>query len=143
MDTESIRKSLLSKFREVTADRLEKIGLALLALEKDANDATPAEDVARELHTMKGEARMLGLPRIGELAHAAEDLLKAAREGQTSTSAATDLLLRCCDLINEPIYDLSTAERANPEVEALCDALARAAGRTDAEAAHAPSPAPP
>ena len=28
MDTEALRKSLLSKFREVTADRLEKIGLA-------------------------------------------------------------------------------------------------------------------
>ncbi len=142
MDTESIRKSLLSKFREVTADRLEKIGMALLALEKDSTAEAPAEDVARELHTMKGEARMLALPRIGEVAHAAEDVLKSTREGRTSISVATDLLLRACDVINELIEDLSNAERPNAEVEALCDELARVVGGAPAPE-QTEQPAPP
>lgn len=150
MDTESIRKSLLAKFREVTADRLEKIGMALLALEKDSSAAGPAEDVARELHTMKGEARMLALPRVGEVAHAAEDVLKAAVEGRTSISVATDLLLRACDLINELIDDLDSAERPNSEVETLVEALVAAVGGSSdeaeagekSEAASEPAPAP-
>jgi len=138
MDTEAIRKSLLSKFREVTADRLEKIGLALLALEKDPTAAAPAEDVARELHTMKGEARMLGMPRIGELAHSCEDLLKATRDGRASIGVATDLLLQACDLIGELLEDLSLAERPHDAVQKLCEGLTSAAG-----AAPAPGPAKP
>ena len=127
MDTEALRKSLLSKFRDVTADRLEKIGLALLALEKDSSASGPADDVARELHTMKGEARMLGLPRIGELAHAAEDVLKAAREGRTTFSAATDLLLQMGDLVGTLLEDLSSAEKPNSPVAALVATLGQAA----------------
>ena len=58
MDTESLKKSLLSKFVEVTGDRLQTIQLGAIDLEKaDAEQA--AEAVARELHTMKGEARIV------------------------------------------------------------------------------------
>ncbi|MGI5865228.1 MAG: Hpt domain-containing protein, partial [Myxococcales bacterium] len=145
MDTEALRKSLLSKFREVTADRLEKIGLALLALEKDPQAVAPAEDVARELHTMKGEARMLAMPRIGELAHACEDLLKATRDGRASINVATDLLLQACDLIGELLEDLEAAEKPSEATAKLVQALTRAAGGAPASAAPAAaatSPAP-
>lgn len=137
MDTEALRKSLLSKFREVTSDRLEKIGLALLALEKDPAAAAPAEDIARELHTMKGESRMLALPRIGELAHACEDLLKASREGRTSNEVSTDLLLQACDLIGELIEDVDRAEKPNDAVAAMCEGLTKAAGGGSAAKQHA------
>src|SRR5215217_2553891 len=91
MDTEALKKSLLKKFQEVTADRLQKIQLGVLDLEKETADQA-ADDVARELHTMKGEARMLGLAAIGQLAHAAEDVLRAEREGRTATEIATDVM---------------------------------------------------
>ncbi|HEY3452830.1 MAG TPA: response regulator [Myxococcales bacterium] len=143
MDTEALRKSLLSKFRDVTADRLEKIGLALLALEKDPKAEGPADDVARELHTMKGEARMLGLPRIGELAHAAEDLLKAARDGRATLGTATDLLLQAGDLVSTLCDDLPAAEQPNEPTSTLVTALLTAAGKTPgASPAAVPAPAP-
>ena len=100
MDTEALKKSLLKKFEEVTADRLTKIQLGAIDLEKP-NAAQAADEVARELHTMKGEARMLGLAAVGQVAHAAEDLLKASREGKAKTSVATDLLLRACDVVTD------------------------------------------
>ena len=84
MDTESLKRSLLQKFQEVSADRLQKIQLGVLDLEKPTADQA-ADEVARELHTMKGEARMLGLAAIGQLAHAAEDVLRAEREGKAAT----------------------------------------------------------
>jgi chemotaxis protein histidine kinase CheA len=144
MDTEALRKSLLSKFREVTSDRLEKIGLALLALEKDPSAEAPAEDVARELHTMKGEARMLALPRIGELAHACEDVLKAARDGRSSIEVATDMLLQASDLISELLETVDAAEKPNKAVEALLHGLAEAAaGHGASEAAKPAAPAAP
>ena len=76
MDTEALKKSLLTKFVEVTQDRLQAIQLGVLDLEK-AEAERGAEAVARELHTMKGEARMLGLAAIGQLAHCCEDVLRA------------------------------------------------------------------
>ncbi len=131
MDTEALRRSLLSKFKEVTADRLEKIGLALLALEKDPKAEAPAEDVARELHTMKGEARMLSLPRIGELAHAAEDLLKSTREGRSSLHVATDQLLQACDLIGELLEQLDLADKPHPASAKMVESLLKAAGLSE------------
>src|SRR5258708_19699172 len=74
MDTQAIKQSLLKKFSEVTADRLQKIQLAAIQLEKSENDIA-ADNVAHELHTMKGEARILGLAAIAPLPHDADDLL--------------------------------------------------------------------
>jgi two-component system, chemotaxis family, sensor kinase CheA len=127
MDTEALKKSLLKKFQEVTADRLQTIQLGIIDLEKPTA-AQAAEDVARELHTMKGEARMLGLAAIGQLAHAAEDLLKAERDGKAPTRVATDLLLRACDTLSDLIEDLASAQTGTSATEQMCAAMAEASG---------------
>ncbi|MFL5352419.1 hybrid sensor histidine kinase/response regulator [Archangium sp.] len=127
MDTESLKKSLLSKFQEVSADRLQKIQLGVLDLEKPTADQA-ADEVARELHTMKGEARMLGLAAIGQLAHAAEDVLKAERDGRTATEVATDLLLRACDTISDLLEDSEGAQSGTPASQEMVEALASASG---------------
>ena len=127
MDTQAIKQSLLKKFSEVTADRLQKIQLAVIQLEKSENDLA-AENVARELHTMKGEARMLGLAAIGQLSHAAEDLLKATREKKAPTRTAADLLLRVCDLVSDLVEDLDSAHQGNDAVAMMCRTLADASG---------------
>ncbi|QSQ25626.1 response regulator [Pyxidicoccus parkwayensis] len=128
MDTEALKKSLLKKFQEVTADRLQKIQLGVLDLEKETADQA-AEDVARELHTMKGEARMLGLAAIGQLAHAAEDVLRAEREGKTATEVATDVLLRACDVLSDLNEDLSAANTGNEATAEMVRALSEVSGQ--------------
>src|SRR5260370_42164496 len=107
MDTQAIKQSLLKKFSEVTADRLQNVQLAVIQLEKSDNDLA-ADNVARELHTMKGEARMLGLAAIGQPSHAAEGLLKAARWKKDPRRPPADLLLRVCDLVSDPGGDLES-----------------------------------
>jgi two-component system chemotaxis sensor kinase CheA len=132
MDTQSLKKSLLQKFQEVSADRLQKIQLGVLDLEKPTADQA-ADEVARELHTMKGEARMLGLAAIGQLAHAAEDVLRAERDGRTATEVATDLLLRACDTISDLLEDTEGAQSGTPASQEMVEALSAASG-------HAPPP---
>ncbi|MFY0568070.1 hybrid sensor histidine kinase/response regulator [Archangium lansingense] len=132
MDTESLKRSLLSKFQEVSADRLQKIQLGILDLEKPTADQA-ADEVARELHTMKGEARMLGLAAIGQLAHAAEDVLRAERDGRAATEVATDLLLRACDIISDLLEDNEGAQSGTSSSQEMVEALAAASG-------HAPPP---
>ncbi|WP_426731489.1 hybrid sensor histidine kinase/response regulator [Myxococcus faecalis] len=141
MDTEALKKSLLKKFQEVTADRLQKIQLGVLDLEKETADQA-ADDVARELHTMKGEARMLGLAAIGQLAHAAEDVLRAEREGRTATEIATDVMLRACDVLSDLIEDLSGANTGTPASEDMVRALAEVSGQA-APAIPGAKPPPP
>jgi chemosensory pili system protein ChpA (sensor histidine kinase/response regulator) len=66
-------------------EHLEAITTALLALERGGGE----EDLARlfrSMHTIKGAAYVVGCVRVGELAHRAEDLLVAVREGDTTLS---------------------------------------------------------
>ena len=127
MDTEALKKSLLVKFVEVTQDRLQAIQLGILELEKPEANAA-AESVARELHTMKGEARMLGLAAIGQLAHCCEDLLKVERDKKIDTRTATDLLLHACDEISDLLDDLEAAKEGSDASNEMAVKLSQTAG---------------
>jgi two-component system chemotaxis sensor kinase CheA/two-component system sensor histidine kinase and response regulator WspE len=102
---DEIRQKLLPRFREMTTDRVEKISSALVELEKGTDGAELLDELARELHTLKGEARMMGFVGISSLVHAAEDVLKAA--GPTPAKASLQVLLEACDamvaLIDQPV----------------------------------------
>jgi two-component system, chemotaxis family, sensor kinase CheA len=96
--SEEIRQKLLPRFRETTADRVEKIQGALLEVERGEATNELREELDRELHTLKGEARMMGFVGISTVVHAAEDLLKATpTEGKPGP--AIDALLSACDVI--------------------------------------------
>src|SRR5512133_1847449 len=95
--SEEIRQKLLPRFRETTADRVEKISNALLELERGAPGSETEQELARELHTLKGEARMMGFVGISSVVHAAEDLLKALPKD--SPGERLDALLRACGAI--------------------------------------------
>lgn len=127
MDTEALKRSLLDKFVEVTQDRLQAIQLGVLEFEKPES-ARAAESVARELHTMKGEARMLGLLAVGQLAHACEDALKAWKDGRLAARATTDLLLHACDALADLLEDLEAAKEGTAESGEMASRLAEAAG---------------
>ncbi|HET6923413.1 MAG TPA: Hpt domain-containing protein, partial [Anaeromyxobacteraceae bacterium] len=96
MGAEEIRQKLLGKFREVTQDRVEKLSASLLALERGGGEEAKAE-IARELHTLKGEARMMGFTGLSQVVHAAEDLLKVLPAEKPGDRL--DALLKACDAI--------------------------------------------
>lgn len=69
------RDGLLEKFRSNLRARVQRLRdmLAILANVPDSVDAKT--QVLGELHTLKGEARLLGLVQLSELAHALETVL--------------------------------------------------------------------
>lgn len=76
---------VVSYFLPEATEHLEAMTAALLALERGGGD----EDLARlfrSMHTIKGAAYVVGCVRVGELAHRAEDLLVAVREGDAVLS---------------------------------------------------------
>src|SRR5512143_2007773 len=121
--SEEIRQKLLPRFRETTADRVEKISAALLALERGESTPELTQELARELHTLKGEARMMGFAGISGVVHAAEDLLKGA--GERPRREQVDALLRACDAIG-PMIDAPAD--GGPEAAALSERLRALAG---------------
>ncbi|HTN51549.1 MAG TPA: ATP-binding protein [Anaeromyxobacter sp.] len=129
--SEEIRQKLLPRFRETTADRVEKISAALLELERGSATAELREELARELHTLKGEARMMGFVGISSVVHATEDLLRAL---PSRPGAGVDALLSACDAIL-PMLD-SPAE-GNEASRALAERL-----RAQIAGAPALTPAP-
>jgi len=69
------RDRLLGRFRASALDRLRRVSLALIEIEAGRGNAEAAEQLGRELHTLKGEARMFGQQAVSELVHAAETLV--------------------------------------------------------------------
>lgn len=93
-----IQQLLAEKFRTVTSGRLERLSLTLLAIESRTADAAQIEECQRDLHTLKGEAKLVGFLEISEVAHAMEDLLLFAQERDFKVETALfDLLLAGLD----------------------------------------------
>ncbi|MCL4839353.1 MAG: Hpt domain-containing protein, partial [Thermoanaerobaculia bacterium] len=63
------------------AEARERLGRLAELAPLLAADAGAAGEVKRELHTLKGAGRMMGLAPFGELCHAAEEALGAGPPG--------------------------------------------------------------
>jgi len=76
----------------------------LLRLTKDPDHTESVQACFRALHTIKGGAGFMGLDRIQGLAHAAEQLLDAVREGRAKADPAIcDVLLAAVSRLREHI----------------------------------------
>jgi two-component system chemotaxis sensor kinase CheA len=74
---EVIREFLLE-----THENLAQLDLDLVTLEKDPRESETLARVFRTLHTVKGTAGFLGLPKLQAVAHAGENLLSRLRDGE-------------------------------------------------------------
>ena len=88
----------LGRFREEAQERLTELALGILTLEQSPGAAEPLQQAFRAAHSLKGGARLAGLPEMEEVAQALEELLGALRSGQLAMSPSLgDLLLRAHD----------------------------------------------
>lgn len=87
--TEVIREFILE-----TSENLAQLDTDLITLEKSPSDRSTLASVFRTLHSIKGTAGFVGLPKLQSLAHAAENLLSKLRSGEMAfnRSIATSLL---------------------------------------------------
>jgi two-component system chemotaxis sensor kinase CheA/two-component system sensor histidine kinase and response regulator WspE len=73
------RKALVGRFRASSQERIRKLTLKLLELESGRASAADVQEIGRELHTLKGESRMLDFGAVSEVAHEAEALLSSTK----------------------------------------------------------------
>ncbi len=141
------REKLLQQFRELVVERLEKIGRYLMQLEGVA-DLEAGKAALRELHGLKGEARMMGFPDINALVHEMEEVVRAAHPIKYLLQAAsTDALL----VASDAVMVLSGASTGSPpDLPRLLEWLKQrsaaekieAGGAASVPAASAPPPPP-
>ena len=82
LDTSDIDVDLLDIFLEESGDLLDHSDGLLAGLRENTADRELVVGLQRDLHTLKGGARMAGIFPVGELGHAMESLLEVVAEGR-------------------------------------------------------------
>ncbi len=101
---DDVDPDLADFFREEARELLDRCEQHLANRDKHG-DETLAQELARELHTLKGGARMAGFIDAGELAHVMESLLESAASDRRSFEAAEIAVIgRCLDRLNHLIF---------------------------------------
>ncbi|MFQ5888048.1 MAG: Hpt domain-containing protein, partial [Candidatus Hydrothermarchaeales archaeon] len=70
------KKDLLAIFKAETEDHLTKLDKGLVELEKHPDNMELVSELNREVHTLKGAARVFGFYEIQDIAHRIEDILE-------------------------------------------------------------------
>ncbi len=93
-----ITESFVSEVKELLEDSRKDI----INLKVTHNDPETLVRLLRNLHTIKGNSRMLGFPTIEKLAHSLEDIYKSVKDGQVKN---TDRLVRLVFAVSDKIAE--------------------------------------
>ncbi|MHC8384931.1 Hpt domain-containing protein [Pseudomonas sp. LB3P14] len=114
---------LLDIFLEEGFDIIENSGAALVRWQAEPSNRQEVETLLRDLHTLKGGARMVEIAPIGDLAHELEFLYEGLSAGVLQpTSALFDLLQSSHDRLAQ-MLDATRAGQPLPPADQLIDAI--------------------
>ncbi|MBL7251156.1 Hpt domain-containing protein [Alloalcanivorax marinus] len=114
---------LVAIFLEEANDILESAGHSLDTWIAEPDNALELQALQRDLHTLKGGARMAEIPELGDLGHELETLYEAlGLERVAARAPLFDLLHRCHDRLAEMV-EAVTAGRPLSPAETLIQAL--------------------
>jgi len=112
---EALDPELLEIFRTEANDLLPAIGSGLRSLAAAPNDREIAQDLMRQLHTIKGSARMAGAMRLGEVVHHMETRIEAAMQ----LANVPDLIIEALQTQYDQAMALFEAVVSTPHEDAL------------------------
>lgn len=99
---------LVGIFLEEAYDLINSTGSALHSWSENTSDRAIAAELQRDVHTLKGGARMAGVDAIGDLTHVLEDLFEKVAEGQLAASDdMINLLFACHDRLAQMVDDVA------------------------------------
>jgi two-component system, chemotaxis family, sensor kinase CheA len=124
---------LFQEFLAETGESLAVLDVELVRFERETSDTTILSNIFRLMHTIKGTCGFLGLPRLGSVAHAGENILGKFRDGELEvTPRAVTLILKAIDRIRSLLAEMEAtgAEPAGSDEELIGEINALAAGGT-------------
>ncbi|WP_338583668.1 Hpt domain-containing protein [Pseudomonas sp. MAG733B] len=114
---------LLDIFLEEGFDIIESSGAALVRWQAEPSNRQEVETLLRDLHTLKGGARMVEIAPIGDLAHELEFLYEGLSAGVLKpTDALFELLQRSHDRLAQ-MLDATRAGEPLPPADRLIDTI--------------------
>ncbi|MEM1080080.1 MAG: Hpt domain-containing protein, partial [Pseudomonadota bacterium] len=111
IDYNALDQDLLSLFVEEGHERLESADAVLQQWREQPEDRSLVTALQRDVHTIKGSARMAGLNAVGQVAHVLEDLLEGIAGGQEqATAERIDSLETGCDHLHAMVEAVDARE---------------------------------
>ena len=115
-------------FTEEAAELLEQGEVVLQSLRAGGDAAAGFSELQRLLHTLKGGARLAGIPAMGDLSHALETVLERMAGGQIDADAgAMELIQRTFDALQDMRESVDLGRACTP-VNGLIEQLEDCAG---------------
>jgi CheY-like chemotaxis protein len=102
-------------FAELAVERLARATSALDAIEADPSATRALADLGRELHSIKGEANLLGLSKIFRIAQLGEELLRQVRSGTKDPAGSWAALREGLALVGRLVEGLPNGADVNVE----------------------------
>ncbi|WP_312596977.1 Hpt domain-containing protein [Stutzerimonas nitrititolerans] len=116
---------LVQIFLEEGFDIIERAGTSLQRWFGNVEDSYELEALQRDLHTLKGGARMADIAEIGDLAHELESLYEGLCAGNYRASPALFQLLQACHDRLAEMLDAVRAYRSLPSGLSLVEMIRR------------------
>ncbi|MFZ5724339.1 MAG: Hpt domain-containing protein [Pseudomonadota bacterium] len=100
---------LVAIFLEEADELVESAGTSLEAWMNNVDNLIEVQKLQRDLHTLKGGARMAEIPQLGDLAHELENLYEGLSQGSLSAQPSLFKLLNIChDRIADMVDSIRT-----------------------------------
>lgn len=117
-------KDLITIFKIESEERLTKLENGLIELEKNPEDKELLRRLNREVHTLKGAARVFGLTEIQDLAHRMEDVFEAILSEKIGfDSYGMERMLRGIDTLRLLLEQNLLGENPSPGIGKVMEEL--------------------
>src|SRR3990170_7354867 len=117
-------KSFIPKFVDENRDRVQKLNQDILVFEKDISNLELLKEIMREVHTLKGTARMMGFVDIVTLSHKVEDIFVKIKEGGLQpTKRLYDVVFQALDMLANMVEVKLKDAASTTNVEEMCGRL--------------------
>ncbi len=133
---------LLRDFLAESAEQLEAIGVRLTSVELDSADPGTISSVYRLIHAIKAACGFLNLPRLENVAHAAEDLTAWMSDDSSPKGTAISLMLEAIDRMRFILAGLAEGHVARFEAATTGPSASRSSYRGDSVVLETPISAP-
>jgi two-component system chemotaxis sensor kinase CheA len=111
-------KDLIAIFRAETEEHLTKLDNGLVTLEKHPNNLELASSLNREVHTLKGAARVFGFYEIQDIAHRIEDIFEeVAAKRAVFNSLMAERIFKGLDAIRIVLERISQDKKVDGEID--------------------------
>lgn len=109
-------EELRNLYKAASTEHIQNIESGLLHLENNPQDQVTLEQLLREMHSLKGDSRMLGVKDVETLTHQLEEIIGTVKHGKILSSQLLNSLYQGLDAIRKIATEAVGGKPANISV---------------------------